>query len=171
MEGVGEQVGQGYYDDGLAEQGKEDRVIFFTQGFEGRLAAVLEHHKNKSGEINIEAGQGRLLQDRIGAEDPQHEHGKQPHHAPDDDTVGKAHGKHDLAGVQDVAHAPRAVIVAHYGGGAFGKRQQRSLEHLARGVDHGHGRHIDVAAHVGQDAVAADGDQAVGELHDEGRHA
>ena len=171
MEDVGQEVGQGNDNDCLAEEGKEDGVVLLAQGFKGGLAAMLEDHENKGRKVEVEAGQGGLLQDRVGAEDAQQEHGKKAHDAPDDDAVAKAHDEHDLAGIEDIVHAAGAVVVAHDGRGALGDGQKGRLEHLAGGVDHGHGGDIDIAACVGEHVVAADRDDAVGELHDEGGHA
>ena len=56
MEHVREQVGQRDNNDGLAEEGEEDGVVLFAQGFEGRLSAVLQHHKNESAELREKYG-------------------------------------------------------------------------------------------------------------------
>ena len=115
VEDVGQEVGQGNDNDCLAEEGKEDGVVLLAQGFKGGLAAMLEDHENKGRKVEVEAGQGGLLQDRVGAEDAQQEHGKKAHDAPDDDAVAKAHDEHDLARIEDIVHAAGAVVVAHDG--------------------------------------------------------
>ena len=58
MEGVGHKVGQRNDDDYLAEQGEEDRLFLFVQGFEYSLADVLAIHENESRKILLQGWNG-----------------------------------------------------------------------------------------------------------------
>ena len=146
-------------------------MVLFAQGLEDDLSAMLKDHKDKGRKIQVEGRQGGLHDGRIGAEDPDDKGGEEADEDPDDRGVAQGHEEHDRAGLLDVFVALCPVVEAHDGGAALGDRQEGRLQHLPGGVDDGHDGDIEVPADMGQDIVAADGDHAVGQLHDEGGRA
>ena len=72
-ENIGKQVGQRDHDQAFAQQGEENCVILFAQGFEDDLSAVLKDHKDKCGKIKVKTGQSRFHKRGIRTENTDHE--------------------------------------------------------------------------------------------------
>ena len=89
---------------------------------------------------------------------------------PDGSRIEQSHGSHQKDPAADLLRSAGAIVVTDDWGCALCDGQHRCLRDLAHGVDDGHDRDIQFAPQRGQDTVACDVHQAVGKLHDEGRH-
>ena len=132
---------------------------------------MLEDHENKGRKIQVEGGEGRLEDGLVGAENTDEKLREEAEEDPYRTGIAQAEQDHDPDGVLDVLVPSGSVVIAHDRGSALGDREQGCLKHLAGGVDDRHDGDVEVSSDVGEHAVAADRDDAVGELHDEGGHA
>ena len=166
MECVGHKVGQRNDDDYLAEQREKDRLFLFIQRFKDSLADVLTVHENESCKILLQGRNGITDQRLIRAENPDQRTRLQKDDAPHDGCVAENHGTHDQHGFSYPGRAAGTVIVAQDRRGSLIHGIDRCFYQLAYAGNDCHDRDVDVASGAGEHMVAADGHQAVCELHD-----
>lgn len=166
MESVGHKVGQRNDDDYLAEQREKDRLFLFVQGFKDSLADILTIHENESRKILFQGRNGITDQCLIRTEDPDQRARLQKDDAPHDGCVAENQGTHDQHGFSYPGRAAGTVIVAQDRRGSLIHGIDRRFHQLAYAGNDRHDRDVDVASGAGEYMVAADGHQAVGQLHD-----
>lgn len=167
MQGVRKKVGERDDNQDLSQQREEDGLLFLVQRLESCLSDILQIHENKCGKIQVQSMDGVRPQSGIRAEDTDQGVGGEQDRAPGQCRVGQHKQSHDTDCLADMAGSCPAVVVADDGRSAFHDGVDGRLDHLpCAGYDR-HDRDEEIAADVGQDAVAGDGYKAVCQKHDE----
>ena len=166
MKCVGQQIGQRHDNNNLTKQGEENRLLLFIEGFKNGLTRILEKHKDKSSEIQLHSGNSILPKLLVGTENVDQETRFGQDQSPHQDRIDQCHDSHGHGGTDHAVRAAGSVIIADDGRGAFGDGKNWCLNHLPDTGNDRHDRNIQISAGMGENIITADGNKAVGKLHD-----
>ena len=162
-----QEVGQRNDDDRFPEQREEDGLALFVERLEGRLSAVLQSLSDEGEEVEVQRRDGIGQNGLVIREDADEPLWLPEDEEPDGQRVREVGDGHEADRLSHIAGPFCPVVVTHDRARALRHRERRHVDELPHAGEDGHDGDVEVAAETGQHRVAGQGDERVGDGHDE----